>query len=96
MPTRATFANDTTHSLNGGTCKAKIIESANQKETKILGELSACVDMLTSLQEVLDDIIVLTDDKHEISFHVNSVQLESRSVAQIMEKLIMELQKWDD
>ena len=69
------------------------------KEAQVLAELSECVNALTSLQEILDDIVDLTkpvDDDDDGDDEPDSSKPSNRSVTLRMHRLLKELQEWDE
>jgi len=68
------------------------------KETQVLAELSECVNALTSLQEILDDIVDLTKpvDDDDDDDEPDSSKQSNRSVTLRMHRLLKELQEWDE
>jgi hypothetical protein len=65
------------------------------KEIQVLTELSAAVNTLTSLQEVLDDIVTLTKPVGQSGIFLLPQDKElMASVAEKQQKLLYELHQW--
>jgi hypothetical protein len=60
-----------------------------QKQEQVLLELTATVDKLTGLDQVLHDIIQLTELNTD-----STTDIDSRNIARKQERLLEELREW--
>jgi hypothetical protein len=65
-----------------------------EKEVQVLTELSAAINTLTSLHEVLDDIVTLTDPVAQSTSPPLRDKDKVASVAVKQQKLLDELYQW--
>jgi hypothetical protein len=65
-----------------------------EKEVQVLTELSATLNTLTSLHEVLDDIVTLTEPVSQFTSPPQQDKHKMASVAVKQQKLLDELQQW--